>query len=281
MKLRRLALFPLVWIVLFALALAVVPESAHATLIRTEIECAKLLGLTGCIAAASAFGRGDYLRRAWSLHGLCFSLLLLRDGLFLWFRDGSQVFGVPHDYLFAALVFVANGAAVVGTFMASRAWQVAGIELPGSKLARSATIGVAVVVALTITGNATWNDLRTVLSGDPRGLVPLASDAGDIVSLCLVAPVFLTALAMRGGILMWPWGLLTASLMSWLVYDAAATFGPHLFASTPTSRICIEMFRALACTFSFAAGLAQRAVLHQEGPHGVEPPRGLGISSDV
>ena len=34
-----------------------------------------------------------------------------------------------------------------------------------------------------------------------------------------------TAIALRGGLLRWPWALFTASMLSWLFYDAASTLG--------------------------------------------------------
>lgn len=39
----------------------------------------KTLATLGCLGAATAFGRGDYLRRAWSLHALGFGLLVATD----------------------------------------------------------------------------------------------------------------------------------------------------------------------------------------------------------
>jgi hypothetical protein len=83
---------------------------------------------------------------------------------------------------------------------------------------------------------------------------------GDIFSLALIVPVLLTTLALRGGLLSWPWGLMTASQFGWLLYDASATLRLFVVIEPATATMWSEMFRALACTYCFAAGLAQRAV---------------------
>jgi hypothetical protein len=68
----------------------------------------------------------------------------------------------------------------------------------------------------------------------------------------------MTAIAVRGGSLRWPWGLLTASLASWLLYDAILTV-PEVFHLTGGGfRIAAEQFRFFAGSFAAAAGLAQR-----------------------
>ena len=261
-----LAVAPLVWVGVFLLVgSALASEGARAIALRAEVESIKALGFVGCVLAASAFERGDYLRRAWGLHALCFGLLLLRDALFLLFVSDAKLFGLPYAAVQAALVLVANGGAVIGTFMIARAWQVAGIELPFSRLMRGGLIGGAAALSLAITASATLADLERLSGGDVGALVGLASDLGDILSMTLLAPVLLTALALRGGRLTWPWALLTASLFAWLLYDANAAFG-HLTLSASGQRLTGEIWRALACGYAFAAGVAQRWVLTEPHP---------------
>jgi hypothetical protein len=72
--------------------------------------------------------------------------------------------------------------------------------------------------------------------------------------------VLLTAIAMRGGVLTWPWALMTASLILWLLYDAVSIL-EHALPGHDAARIARETCRALACATEFAGGLAQARVL--------------------
>ncbi len=260
MKYLALAIFPLIMAGV-VLGIAGVDDVAlRATLVKVEIEGVKVLALLGCVAAATAFERGEYLRRAWWLTGLCYALLVTRDLTFAPAALGMAVLDAGTAYVQSALVLVANLSAVVGTFMIARAWKVAGLELPGSRIAQGLVVGASVLIALTLTGPSTWIDVRRLGAGDMGALVSLASDAGDILSLCLIAPVLLTAIALRGGLLLWPWALFTASMLSWLLFDAAATMVGHSAAALDSAghHVVTEAFRALACCYGFSAGLAQR-----------------------
>jgi hypothetical protein len=260
MKYLSLALFPLV-VAALTMGLTTIDDlPTRAWVMRGEIETVKILALAGAWAAMLAFERGEYLRRAWFLSGLCYALLLIRDVTF-----AAPVVGVLGDvdtvYVRSTLVLSANLSAVIGTCMIARAWKVAGLELPGSRWAQGLVIGGAIVIALTLTGPTTANDVRRVVDGDPRACEAVASDLGDIVSLCLIAPVLLTAIALRGGLLRWPWALFTASMLSWLFYDAAYSLGSSAAANSASHRAITEAFRALACGYGFAAGVAQRLVV--------------------
>jgi hypothetical protein len=120
------------------------------------------------------------------------------------------------------------------------------------------TLGVA-VVALAVAGPVAWRHLQTILAGDWGNLVMLVSAVVDILALCLIAPLLMTTLALRGGIVSWPWGLVTASLFCWLLYDVAAGLRGSLFPGFPLT----DVFRGLAENYLFAAGLAQRFVVRR------------------
>jgi hypothetical protein len=255
MKYRILAVAPFLMTAAFAIvALATIGHPAHAIILRGENEALKVLATLGCLAAALAFERGEYMRRAWGLHSLCFGLLLARDVLYL--------AGVGPTWLHGVIVLVANAASVVGVFLMARAASEAGLELPGSPMKRALVFTGAALISIAICANALIADTRDLMNGSSFAIVGAASDIGDIVSLALIAPVVLTAMAMRGGVLRWPWGLFAASLVFWLIYDAARAF----FSSTIESvNLGVEIFRALACTFTFSAGIAQRFVVSPDG----------------
>src|SRR5262249_43621911 len=153
----------------------------------------------------------------------CFGLLFLKDLIFgLGWRHISFPVGVA--YARGAMTLAANIAGAIGAFLLARAWSVAGLIHPGSKGAKIAMYGAGVVIALATAGHATLIDFHSILNGDPQRIPAFASDLGDIAGLVLVAPVLLTAIALRGGLLAWPWTLMAASQISWLLYDASGTF---------------------------------------------------------
>ena len=97
------------------------------------------------------------------------------------------------------------------------------------------------------------------------------SSAGDIFSLALIVPVLLTTLALRGGLLSWPWGLMTASQFGWLFYDATGTIRHFVHMEPATVTMWSEIFRAIACVFCLSAGIAQRAVSAPDADSGAVP----------
>jgi hypothetical protein len=215
--------------------------------------------------AALSFERGEYLRRGWGLFAGGYVLLLARDAVLV---VGAGWSPVAFEVVRGILVTGANVGQVVGAWTLARAWSVAGLEHPGSKTAQRAIVGVAILASLVFAGPTLYDDVREVVAtGIPRVDV-IASDLGDILSLPLVAPVALTALAVQGGTLKWPWTLLTSSLLAWIFYDAVAMV-PYFFpVASEGFSLFGEQLRVLAGAFAFAAGLAQRKAVtdDDEGP---------------
>jgi hypothetical protein len=206
------------------------------------------------------------MRRAWLIEGVCYLLLLGRDLVRQAIGFEGSVFGVSMHAISGGIVFVANTCSVVGTFYLARAWSTAGLELPGSRATRYSLVAGAAVLALCISGSDLYVDGSAVLRGDMSSLHGVGSDLGDILGLCLIAPVLLTAIAMRGGVLKWTWGLLTASLLFWLLYDCASTIDHFVTGHVAAIVMVRETFRALACVAEFSAGLAQRRAITEPAP---------------
>ena len=163
------------------------------------------------------------------------------------------------------LTVVANASTVVGMWMLAHAFRAAGIELPGSRASRVAVQLFALALALGAAGPPAFIELRALLHGQVSHLANLASCIGDIVAFSLIAPMLMTAVALRGGLLSWPFALLTASLVSWLCFDATFTLAPLTGRSDADVKLMLEFFRALACTFGGGAGYAQRLVADAVG----------------
>jgi hypothetical protein len=257
-KLRWLVAVPLGSVLLFSLALIALPD-AEDVIIRAGIDISKVMALVGALSAALTFGRGDHLRRAWLFVAACSALLLVRDSFLIpqlaalsptfipWFRTGLAV--------------VANVCAVIGFWILANAWSIAGVELPGSRLSRRGLVIGAVVIAVAVVGPTTWLRLQEALTGNPRGAALVASGIADSIQLALLAPVLLTAVALRGGLLSWTFGFLAAGQFSWLIYDAIAAYGDLVFPFFPGMLAITETFRILANSFTLAAGLTQRSVV--------------------
>jgi hypothetical protein len=228
-----------------------------------EVETVKIFALAGSLAAASAFDRGDYLRRAWLVHGFCYVFLLLRDLLFtVWFDHYGD--GAAAQYLEPVLVILANACGVIGVWMLSRTWEVAGIALPWSPGQRLLVRTLGVVVGIAIAGPTLYLEIGHALQGKVLSIVLVISGIADVLSLALIVPVMLTALALRGGLLLWPWGLFTAGALSWLLYDFTGLMRHLAHIEPDTAKMWREFFRAMACTFCLSTGIAQRWVSNAE-----------------
>jgi hypothetical protein len=171
------------------------------------------------------------------------------------------------------LTLLANLAGAFGAWLLAGAWQVAGIRLPGTRRSQQLIFVGAIALALALAGPASYGDLRALVSGNLARLVTVASDVGDIVSLCLIAPVLMTAIALRGGLLAWPWTLMAASQLGWLLYDGAGTVGGLIGADATRLRAIEEVLRVLACLFTFGSGVAQRLVMTDIRAAGEASPR--------
>jgi hypothetical protein len=225
---------------------------------HAEREIVKVFALVGSLTAASAFDRGDYLRRAWLVHGFCYVFLLLRDLLYgVWLEHGS---GVLSQALEPVLVLLANGCGVIGVWMLSRTSEVAGIELPLLPGQRLFVRILGAIVGLAIAGPTIYLEATHAVEGQVLSMVLVVSGIADVISLALIVPVLFTAIALRGGLLLWPWGLFTASTLSWLLYDFTGLMRHLVDIEPATATMWREIFRAMACTFGLSTGLAQRMV---------------------
>ena len=271
MKFRPLVTLPLFFAGGFSVLALALGGDAMPRVLATENEAGKAIAAIGCIAAALAFERGDYLRRAWTYSGTCYALLLVADAFgvpMMSARLGQHPAGVMQG----TLVVLANAMSVLGTWMLAQAWTVSGLDDDDGpeRARRRAIFGFAALLALAITGWPLVHDVRGLMAGDAGSLASVASDLGDAVCLALVAPVLQTAMAMRGGVLWWPWGLLTASGLAWVLYDAGSDLMDALHFQGSQLVVGSEALRAIACGSVLAAGLAQRMVV-LGGPTSASP----------
>jgi hypothetical protein len=251
------AIVPGVGLALLAVAMALVPDRSLVYAIAAPT--VKVLAAVGAVLAATAFGPGDYLRRAWILYAVSYALLVLPDFIFGPTAPSVAMTSGLQAIVRATFVITSNLASVIGTVMFGFAWRVGGLELPGSPIRRAMLIALVVAVAIAIVGPSLVDHARA--GGSLRGIISIGSDFSDAISFCLMAPVLLTALALRGGRLAWPWAVLFVSLFGWLLFDAAETIGAWAHLGDGSVRAMEELARCLACTCSFSAGVLQRAAV--------------------
>jgi hypothetical protein len=258
-KLRWLVAVPVATVGLYFFALLVGGDGARDAVIRGGIVVSKAMALGGALLAALTFERGEHMRRAWLLVAVCSALLLMRDALLIPALAGLDPIVIP--WIRSALAVVANACAVVGFWYLANAWSIAGVELPGSRLSRRGLVIAAIVIAVAVVGPTTWLGVQEVLAGNARAVARVASGIADSIQLALLAPVLLTAAALRGGLLSWIFGFLAAGQFAWLFYDALSAYSELVLTGGAGLLAVTEMFRILANSFTLSGGLAQRSVV--------------------
>lgn len=252
-RLKRMLLLPAGAVLAFLAARAFLSVDAEEAVNKTFNVAAFTLAAAGCFVVARAFRPGDYLRVAWHLQAAS-SLLLVVSSLLRNLEPAETMLLAR-----APLVFMSNMMTVLSAVIFARAHRIAGLELPWSRPARIAFGTAIALLALAAAGPSVVVLVPKALAGDMVSWMQIFSALGDFVFLMLIAPIFMTALALRGGLLTWPWALLTASTVAWLIYDAQDSvvyFYPQL--ETLDRTIVTVPLRILACTFLFAAAMAQR-----------------------
>jgi hypothetical protein len=219
-----------------------------------------LFAAFGTMVAALTFDQGEAMRPGWML--LAGSYLVLVPALVLAgpsSRGLSRVVqGPPWTSSLASIV--SGALAVTGLFLLSRAWRASGLD-NSSRAARVAARLAALAIAVALTGPELVGRFPAALTGDVQAIGDVVTDLLDGGVFVVAVPVLGAALTLGGGLVAWPWLLLTASLVAWLGYDATEAYGGAAGLDARTMRIVEEVLRALAATFVFSAGVAQRWVM--------------------
>lgn len=263
MRASRWALAALPVLLCAALYLLLRAMIAHGAavddLYRWEGLLARAAAAVGCGIAAAQFDRGDHMRRAWLILGLTYVLLLLNA---LTFGSAGHLseraLPAAAKVVSALLVAAANLCTIVGALSVARTWRLAGLDLQVSRTVRYLSMAGSLAVALAIAGSTSLADLHLALGGHFDALSYLASDLGDVVSLAVLAPILLTALALRGGSLAWPWGLIVLGTVGWVLHDATGPISAALRVDPSAIKPLSEAFRWWGCVAYLSAGLLQR-----------------------
>jgi len=221
-----------------------------------EVGLVEAAATIGCFVAATSFEWRDHLARAWALQGLMYLLLLVRFvGLALGLLSGSSGATLADG----VLTSVANIGGIVSNLMLARTAHLAGIDIVISPRLRRGAWLVSAVIAGVASGSGIVRSVGRLMNGNLSAIVAIASRMGDICGFVLIAPLLLTALALRQGLLVWPWALLTASGLCWLGADFTSTAFTHVSGHIGP---LYDVFRIPACLFVMTAGIAQRWVIN-------------------
>jgi len=219
-----------------------------------------LFAAGGTLVAAFTFGPGERLRPAWLL--VSASYLVLVPAMIRLGPKGSGLYlEATRAPWVDSLATIASGSlAVAGFLLLSRAWHASGLDTTsrtGRVVARLGALAVAAVMA----GPELVEKLPAALGGDVVAIGDVCSDLLDGSLFVVAIPVLRAALVLGGGLVAWPWVLLTASLVAWLGYDATAVYGGVAGLDDRTVRVVEEVCRTLGAAMAFSAGIAQRWVM--------------------
>jgi len=219
-----------------------------------------LFAAGGTLVAAFTFGPGERLRPAWLL--VSASYLVLVPAMIRLGPKGSGLYlEATRAPWVDSLATIASGSlAVAGFLLLSRAWHASGLDTTsrtGRVVARLGALAVAVAMA----GPDLAEQLPAALGGDVEAAGDVLTDLLDGGLFVVAVPVLRAALVLGGGLVAWPWVLLTASLTAWLGYDAIIVYGGVAGLDGRTMRVIEEVCRTLGAAMAFSAGIAQRWVM--------------------
>jgi hypothetical protein len=217
------------------------PEAARVGLFA----CYGLAGAAGVVTAFSYTAR-DRLRWAWLAFGSGYliaftSKFFIADGL------GILQMSTAQALAWSTIVVLFNASMVTAFVLFARAWS--GTGMAPAWRGRATLVFLAIALAVDAKGLLTGG--RAMLAGQPWAIGFVASAAGDIAAITLVGPVFTTAIALRGGILMRPWLFLFVACAFWLSDDVIAVLPAEL------RRDPDMVLRALAILLGAGAAVAQ------------------------
>lgn len=236
----------------FAYAIAVV-AAAHLAPGLSRVALFGCYGLTGVAAVVTgmSYRTSDRLGWAWLAFGAGYLVAFVSK---IFIGDGLSVLqmSTARALAWSVMVVLLNVGSVTAFVLFARAWSGTGM----APAWRGRATVIFLVVALAIDGTSLFGGFRALFAGAPWAYGFVASVAGDIIDVTLVGPIFATAIALRGGLLMRPWLFLFVAAVCWLANDVLAIL-PAEMRRDPDL-----LLRPLAILFGGAAAVAQLFVKH-------------------
>ena len=226
----------------------------HRPAAEPLIALAYLGGTVGPFLAALRFDRGDQMRLAWGSLAVANCIAAIGIALI------SGPFHTPDpqpspaawlENVRLAMDLVLNALTVFALALFSRVWRSLGLQPPWYRQATA----LAFALGCLVVGPSLIHALEAMISGPARPWSMLISPTADLLAITLMGPLAASAVAMRGGALMWPYVFLSADCVAWLFFDAGALL------SGDAQRIADSFLASTGMLYCGAAGLAHRRVL--------------------
>ncbi|MBJ6765867.1 hypothetical protein JGU66_34365 [Myxococcaceae bacterium JPH2] len=227
---------------------------------------AGLLAVFGTVAAAMAFGQGDYLRKVWAGFSSGAILSLVSTALrSYWLHAVPDVPFTESPLLPLRMVVVvlANISTTYALILLAMTYRQSGLQPPSS--ARTHLLwGLMAVAALAVGGPPLVTEARHLGASSTltySAIIVIASTLADMATILLVVPILRVAYMLRGGRLAWVWWAMGISGAVWLAYDAREWL-PVVLPGEPTH--AMELLRTLRTSGLALLGLAgwlQRSAL--------------------
>jgi hypothetical protein len=210
-----------------------------------------LLAMVAIAAALAAQKFGwwsEYVGRAWTLFFVEYSLLTASEVL----RRAFPETPLANDIC----VVVANLAGIGAYVLMARSLSAAGLEYYGSRAKKILALSVALLLAIALCYGPITVALQSLRSDDPS-FGALVSPIADVITFMLVAPLLLTAFALRGGQIFWMFALLTTGTIGWMINQGASTIMNMIGGGENAIRTGRMTGFAMACFLIAAAALTQ------------------------
>ena len=197
--------------------------------------------------AASQFGFWrERIGLGWALFAVVFALLLIN---YIVRRTAPELETVRSVTLVGA-----NLAQIAAYWVMARVLNAAGFGQIFSPAKRVAITVAALGIALLLCWPALRDQWAFIAAGDARP-ASLVSALADVITFTLIAPIALSAIALRGGQISWIYGFLTLSVFGWMVNTAADEVANLAGGSAPrTIRLAGVL---IAVLFNAAAAVTQ------------------------
>jgi hypothetical protein len=235
--------------VAYGLALLALHHLASPATARAGLYAAYALAGAAAWTIAFSYERRDRLRWAWLSFGGGYLIAFVAK---LFIADSSTLAGASpaRALVWTVSVVLLNGALVTALVLFSNVWRGTGLAPPWRHWAMLAFLALGLIIG----GQDLYVEAQAMLTLQPQAFGFFAAAVGDVIAIALVGPIFATALALRGGLLMRPWLFLFAGSMCWILDDAVRVLPPELGGSIDL------VLRAMAVLLGGAAAAAQLVV---------------------
>ncbi len=248
---KRLMWVPFVCAAIAALGM-LLDDAAASRFYRAVLIAAAVITAVSAYLTTSRFAPGDKLFASWLFVGIGYTLSTIRYSIRLIGMLRGADLPIPRPALDAMLI-LQNLAIAIALFLFVRAWTTTGLASLESRGTRTGLIVLGIAIALVVGGYPLIEGFQT----RNADTVLLISTAGDVVGIALIVPLALSAMALRGGLLMHTWLYLALCEFFWLLYDVWLAVRGHLVSARPGVGI-EQMIRVTAIMFAFIATVAQR-----------------------